>query len=82
MSRTDVLARVCDAWPLGFEPTARGRGRWQALLQVFRPRAKGSEPVGSASQTRASNTPRNISNSVPRYRSQYAMPTKPLVASG
>ena len=61
MLRTDVLARVCDALPPGFEPAARVRGRWRALPQVFRPRARGSKPVGSASQTRASNTLRNIS---------------------
>ena len=60
MLRTAVLARVCDALPPGFEPAARVRGRWRAQPQVFRPRARGSKPVGSASQTRASNTLRNI----------------------
>ena len=61
MLRTDVLARVCDALALGFEPAARVRGRWRALPQVFRPRARGSKPSGSASQTRASTSMRNIS---------------------
>ena len=60
MLRPEVLARVCDALPPGFEPAARVRGRWRALPQVFRPRARGSKPSGSASQTRASNTLRNI----------------------
>ena len=54
MLRTDVL-------PPGFEPAARVRGRWRAQPQVFRTRARGSEPGGSASQTRTSNTLRNIS---------------------
>ena len=61
MLRTAVLARVCDALPPGFEPAARVSGRWRALLQVFRPRAQDSKPVGSASQTRASTAVRNIS---------------------
>ena len=43
----DVLVRVCDVLVPGFEPEARERDRWRALPQVFRPRASGSEPVGS-----------------------------------
>ena len=59
--RTDVLARASTSVPPGFKPEVRVRGHRRALPQVFRPRASGSKPVGSASQTRDSNTLRNIS---------------------
>ena len=54
-------ARVCDALPPGFEPVTRIRGLYQTRPQAVRLRAIGSNLMGSASQTRASNTPLNSS---------------------
>ena len=53
-----VLARICDALPAGSEPAARGRnGTGMRIPPTPYARATGSNPVGSASQTRASGGP-------------------------
>ena len=45
-----LLARVCDALPAGIEPGARALNR----LEAGNARVRDANPVGSASQTRAS----------------------------
>lgn len=49
--RTNGLARACDALPIGFEHLARA---CHEAADVPTTRASGSNPVGSASHTRAS----------------------------